>query len=78
MKSSPEKHSWRRANPAENEGTALMTNAVQNVWRHADAAPESLALREGERSWTYAELRACVRRAADELRQRGWAAMIGS
>ena len=48
-----------------------MTNAVQNVWRHADAAPESLALREGERSWTYAELRACVRRAADELRQRG-------
>ena len=70
MKSSPETF-LAQVNPAENEGTALMTNAVQNVWRHADAAPESLALREGDRSSTYAELRACVRRAAEELRQRG-------
>ena len=48
-----------------------MTNAVQNIWRHADATPGHIALREGDRTWTYAELRACVGRAAVELTQRG-------
>jgi long-chain acyl-CoA synthetase len=48
-----------------------MTNAVQNIWRHADATPGNVALREGDQTWTYGELRSGVGRAAAELRRRG-------
>ena len=48
-----------------------MTNLVQNIWRHADTAPESIALRVGDQAWSYSELRANVARVALGLRQRG-------
>lgn len=48
-----------------------MTNAVHSIWRHADATPDAIALREGDRAWTYAELRSGVDRAAQELTSRG-------
>lgn len=48
-----------------------MTSAVSLVWGHADVRPDALALREGERSWTFSSLRSAVRGAADELSRRG-------
>ena len=48
-----------------------MDNAVRLVWRWAEETPDALVLREGERSWTYAQLRAGVRGAMAELAGRG-------
>ncbi|WP_068255653.1 class I adenylate-forming enzyme family protein [Janibacter corallicola] len=48
-----------------------MDNAVRLVWRWAEETPDALVLREGERSWTYAQLRAGVRGAMTELAGRG-------
>lgn len=48
-----------------------MTNAVHNIWKHADARPQHVALRQGQRTWSYSELRTCIVRAADELKRRG-------
>ncbi|GAA3663340.1 long-chain fatty acid--CoA ligase [Nocardioides ginsengisoli] len=48
-----------------------MVNAVQNIWRHADANPDHVALRVDRRSWSYGELRAHARNAARELAGRG-------
>ncbi|WP_311208411.1 MULTISPECIES: AMP-binding protein [unclassified Aeromicrobium] len=48
-----------------------MTNAVRNIWRHADERPDQVALREGTGSWTYAQVRAMVQHSAGELRRRG-------
>lgn len=48
-----------------------MVNAVQNIWRHADAMHDHIALRDERRSWSYGELRAHARSAAEELSRRG-------
>lgn len=48
-----------------------MTNAARLVWRWADESPDALALREGERSWTFAQLRTGIRGAMEELVDRG-------
>lgn len=48
-----------------------MTNAVKNIWKHADAHPDRVALREGASTWTYAQLRGHIERAVDALRTRG-------
>lgn len=48
-----------------------MDNAVRLVWDWAEQTPDSLALREGDRSWTYAQLRDGVRGAMAELARRG-------
>lgn len=48
-----------------------MVNAVQNIWRHADAIPDHIALRDECRFWSYGELRACVHSASEELSARG-------
>ena len=48
-----------------------MVNAANLIWRWADETPESHAVREGEGSWTFAELRTAVRGAMDELTSRG-------
>lgn len=48
-----------------------MDNAVRLIWNGAQQQPEALALREGERSWTFAELRAGVQGAMAQLRERG-------
>ncbi|GAB3760611.1 long-chain acyl-CoA synthetase [Nocardioides ginsengisegetis] len=48
-----------------------MSNAVQNVWKHADSTPHAIALRVGKDEWSYAETRACIMRAATFLRARG-------
>lgn len=44
-----------------------MTNAAGLVWTWADKTPEAVALREGERTWTYAQLRTGVRGAMERL-----------
>ncbi|GAA1205584.1 class I adenylate-forming enzyme family protein [Prauserella alba] len=51
-----------------------MTNVVANIWKHADQRPDAAALREGDRRWTWEELRAQVSGAAALLRDRGVAA----
>ncbi len=48
-----------------------MANAAGLVWRWADETPDAVALREGERSWTWAQLRTGVRGAMEELSGRG-------
>ncbi|NYF97688.1 class I adenylate-forming enzyme family protein [Janibacter cremeus] len=48
-----------------------MDNAVRLVWDRAEQAPDAPALREGERSWTYAELRSGVQGAMEQLHGRG-------
>ena len=48
-----------------------MTNAASLVWHWADETPEALALREADRTWTFAQLRADVRGAMEELVARG-------
>lgn len=48
-----------------------MVSAVSLVWGHADATPDAPALREGDRSWTFAQLRTGVRGAMEELAERG-------
>lgn len=48
-----------------------MTNAVSNIWRHAEERPQQVALREGAKSWTYDQVREMSRRSAAELRRRG-------
>lgn len=48
-----------------------MSNVADNIWRWAETTPASLALREGDRSWSYAELKSGVVGAMDELMSRG-------
>ncbi|MGJ9423603.1 class I adenylate-forming enzyme family protein [Aeromicrobium sp. CF3.5] len=48
-----------------------MTNAVQNIWKHAGTDPDRVALREGTESWTFGQLRTNIEHAAEELRVRG-------
>lgn len=48
-----------------------MTNGTSLIWRWADETPDALALREGERSWTFAQLRDDIRAAAAQLAGRG-------
>jgi len=48
-----------------------MSNAVQNMWKHADSTPDAIALRVGDAEWSYAETRACILRAAAFLRDHG-------
>ncbi|WP_277454413.1 AMP-binding protein [Janibacter sp. DB-40] len=48
-----------------------MDNTVRLVWTWAEQTPDALALREGDRSWTYAQLRDGVRGAMAELATRG-------
>jgi long-chain acyl-CoA synthetase len=47
-----------------------LTNVVANIWKHAEQNPDGVALREGERQWTWQELRAQVIGAAEALRER--------
>src|SRR3954451_16382056 len=54
-------HDWR--------GT--MSNAVDVIWKHEAATPDRVALREGDQQLTWAELKARITGAADELRERG-------
>ncbi|MEV0974365.1 class I adenylate-forming enzyme family protein [Microtetraspora glauca] len=46
-------------------------NAATHIWRHAMTSPDSLALREAQRSWTYAQLRDDIAETAYELTDRG-------
>ncbi|GAA1237324.1 long-chain fatty acid--CoA ligase [Janibacter melonis] len=46
-------------------------NAASLVWAGAQERPDAVALREGDRSWTFAQLREGVRGAAAELARRG-------
>lgn len=48
-----------------------MTNAAQLVWDHAVSSPNRLALREGEREWTFEQLRAAITECMNHLRRRG-------
>lgn len=48
-----------------------MNNAVRLIWDGAQQRPDALALREGERSWTYAQLRSGVQGAMRQLRELG-------
>ncbi|GAA4478191.1 long-chain fatty acid--CoA ligase [Enteractinococcus fodinae] len=48
-----------------------MTNAAHLVWGHAVSSPSRLALREGEREWTFEQLRAAITDCMTQLRQRG-------
>lgn len=48
-----------------------MSNAAGLVWTWADTTPDVLALRERERTWTFAQLREGVRGAMEELTERG-------
>src|SRR5690606_3964335 len=53
------------------EWVVAMTNAVQNIWRHADQAPSRLALRVGDRTWDFSTLRAQISGAAEQLSDAG-------
>jgi long-chain acyl-CoA synthetase len=44
-----------------------MTNAIDTFWRHADNQGERIALREGDRSWRYAQLRDWIAAYARKL-----------
>jgi long-chain acyl-CoA synthetase len=48
-----------------------VTNVASNIWKYAESTPERVALREGDRNWTWAELRSRVTGAAEVLRERG-------
>ncbi|WP_028659904.1 class I adenylate-forming enzyme family protein [Nocardioides insulae] len=48
-----------------------MANGVDVIWRHAEESPERIALREGDRRWSYGELARCISTAAERLRERG-------
>src|SRR5690625_4502058 len=48
-----------------------MTNAAHLVWDRAVSSPNRLALREGEREWTFEQLRAAITDCMTQLRQRG-------
>ncbi|WP_068260576.1 class I adenylate-forming enzyme family protein [Janibacter limosus] len=48
-----------------------MTNGASLIWTWADRTPDAIAVRDGERSWTFAQLRAGVRGAIEELTERG-------
>lgn len=47
-----------------------MTTVVANIWKNAEQNPDGVALREGDRQWTWQELRAQVAGAAEALRER--------
>lgn len=44
-----------------------MTNAVDRLWRHAEETPNNIAVREGDRTWTYRELRNLIGSYAQRL-----------
>lgn len=46
-------------------------NAVERVWTHADEAPESIAVRVGDQSWTYARMRDLISAWAERLHRAG-------
>lgn len=48
-----------------------MTNAAQDLWRHAAERPDEVALRVGGKTWTYLELRNDVADVATMLTERG-------
>ena len=48
-----------------------MSNAAHLVRDHAESRPDALALREGEREWSFAALHASVGDAVAQLRERG-------
>lgn len=48
-----------------------MTNAASLIWDRAEQTPDALALREGDRSWTYAQLRSGIRGAMAQLGEHG-------
>lgn len=48
-----------------------MHNAARLVWGHADSGPERLALRVGDESWSFDELRRSIAWAMAELEGRG-------
>src|SRR5680860_1187456 len=45
----------------------FMTNAVDRLWRHAEDTPDNIAVREGDRTWTYRELRDLIGSYAQRL-----------
>lgn len=48
-----------------------MSGTAELMWRWADTTPDAPALREGERAWTFAQLRTGIRGAMEELTRRG-------
>ena len=48
-----------------------MTGTAELLWRWADTTPDAPALREGERAWTFEQLRTGIRGAMEELTRRG-------
>lgn len=52
-----------------------MTNAAENIWRHAEERPSATGLREGqgdqERSWTFNELRLGISGVMAQLQEKG-------
>lgn len=48
-----------------------MTNLVDIIWQHAARTPERTALREGDRQWTWADLKERITEAAEGMRRRG-------
>ena len=48
-----------------------MTGTAELMWRWADTTPDAPALREGERAWTFEQLRTGIRGAMEELTRRG-------
>src|SRR5699024_10406325 len=48
-----------------------MTNAINALWTHAEHQGERVALREGDRSWTYEELRQRIAAYARRLSEAG-------
>ena len=47
-----------------------MSGTAELMWRWADTTPDAPALREGDRSWTFAQLRTGIRGAMEELTRR--------
>ncbi|WP_183544667.1 class I adenylate-forming enzyme family protein [Nocardioides albus] len=48
-----------------------MTNLVGHIWRHADESPDRPGLRDGDRSWTFGQMRSRITTIATDLRERG-------
>ena len=48
-----------------------MDNATSFIWRWTDETPDAPALREGDRSWTFAQLRTEIRGAMEQLTEQG-------
>ena len=48
-----------------------MSGTAELMWRWADTTPDAPALREGERAWTFEQLRTGIRGAMEELTRRG-------